>query len=162
MSIGCQPVPQVGVTGFFIDIGVRHAKWPHGFIMGVECDGATYHSSKSARDRDRLRQEVLEGLGWYLYRIWSVDWFLDPVKEAQKLREAIESRLKGLLDIESHRKIEEQKLRQKEKEILQSPESHDHTFRDAGDLFRQPVKDSVQKKSTTQSGIPKLWSLFKM
>ncbi|MDP8260254.1 MAG: DUF4011 domain-containing protein [Candidatus Gygaella obscura] len=153
-SIGCQPVPQVGVAGFYIDIGVRHSKWPHGFIMGVECDGAAYHSSKSARDRDRLRQEVLEGLGWNLYRIWSVDWFLDPVKEAQKLREAIESRLKELLDIESHKKIEEQKMLQKEKEILQSPELHDGTLRDMEDLFRQPVKDNVQKKSTAQSGMP--------
>ena len=53
-AIGCQTVPQVGVTGYFIDIGVKHPDWPHGFIMGVECDGATYHSSKSARDRDRL------------------------------------------------------------------------------------------------------------
>jgi len=135
-SIGCQPVPQVGVAGYYIDIGVRHPKWPHGFIMGVECDGYTYHSSKSARDRDRLRQEVLEGLGWNLYRIWSIDWFSDPVKEAQKLREAIESRLKELLELESHKKIEEQKLLQKEKEILQFPELHADTLGDTGNLFK--------------------------
>ena len=64
--------------------------------MGVECDGATYHSSKSARDRDRLRQEVLEGLGWHLYRIWSTDWFEDPRRETEKLRSAIEHRIKNL------------------------------------------------------------------
>ena len=92
-SMGCQPVPQVGVAGYFIDIGVKHPQWPHGFIMGVECDGAAYHSSRSARDRDRLRQEVLEGLGWHFYRIWSTDWFNDPRKEAEKLRRAIEARL---------------------------------------------------------------------
>ena len=95
-AIGCQPVPQVGVTGYFIDIGVKHPDWPHGFIMGVECDGATYHSSKSARDRDRLRQEVLEGLGWYLHRIWSTDWFNDPLSEAERLRDVIERRLEEL------------------------------------------------------------------
>ena len=95
-SIGCDAIPQVGVVGFSIDIGVKHPDWPHGFIMGVECDGATYHSSKSARDRDRLRQEVLEGLGWNLYRIWSTDWFDDPIRETEKLREAIALRIKYL------------------------------------------------------------------
>lgn len=91
-SIGCEAIPQVGVKGYSIDIGVKHPDWPHGYIMGVECDGATYHSSKSARDRDRLRQEVLEGLGWYLYRIWSTDWFEDPLRETEKLRKIIEER----------------------------------------------------------------------
>ncbi|MDA8575489.1 DUF4011 domain-containing protein [Candidatus Marinamargulisbacteria bacterium] len=95
-SIGCEAIPQVGVKGFSIDIGVKHSDWPHGFIMGVECDGATYHSSVSARDRDRLRQEVLEGLGWNLYRIWSTDWFEDPIRETEKLRKAVEKRLSDL------------------------------------------------------------------
>ena len=97
-SIGCQPVPQVGVAGYFIDIGLKHPKWPHGFIMGIECDGATYHTAKSARDRDRLRQEVLESLGWKLYRIWSTDWFNDPVREAEKLREVVSERVKELVE----------------------------------------------------------------
>jgi very-short-patch-repair endonuclease len=57
--------------------------------MGIECDGAAYHSGRSARDRDRLRQEVLEGLGWKLYRIWSTDWFRSPQREAQRLLTAI-------------------------------------------------------------------------
>jgi len=87
---------QVGVAGYFIDIGIKHPAWPHGFIMGVECDGRTYHSSKSARDRDRLREEVLTSLGWDLHRIWSTDWFNDPTYESQRLRETIEKRLKEL------------------------------------------------------------------
>ncbi len=95
-SMGCTAVPQVGVAGYFIDIGVRHPKWPHGFILGVECDGAGYHSSKSARDRDRLRQEVLEHLGWRFHRIWSTDWFNNPRAEAERLRSVIESRMKEL------------------------------------------------------------------
>ncbi|WPY00047.1 Putative helicase domain protein (plasmid) [Candidatus Megaera polyxenophila] len=95
-SIGCEAFPQIGVKGFSIDIGVKHPDWPHGFIMGIECDGAAYHSSRSARDRDRLRQEILEGLGWYLYRIWSTDWFEDPGLETKKLRQVITQRLVDL------------------------------------------------------------------
>jgi hypothetical protein len=53
--------------------------------VGIECEGATYHSAKAARDRDRLRQEVLEQIGWRLYRIWSTDWFADPDRETTKL-----------------------------------------------------------------------------
>ena len=89
-SLGCEAVPQVGVSGYRIDIGVRHAEWPHGFILGVECDGATYHASKSSRDRDRLRQEVLEDKGWTLHRIWSTDWFRDPDAEKVALKARIE------------------------------------------------------------------------
>ena len=96
-SFGYEPVPQVGVGGFRIDIGIRHPKWPHGYIMGIECDGATFHSSKSARDRDRLREEVLTGLGWHLYRIWSTDWFQNTKKEAELLKAAIEKRVNELL-----------------------------------------------------------------
>jgi very-short-patch-repair endonuclease len=70
--------PQVGVAGFFIDIGVRHPKEPHRYCLGIECDGAQYHSSLTARDRDRLRQSVLESRGWIIHRIWSTDWFSDP------------------------------------------------------------------------------------
>lgn len=95
-AMGCIPVPQVGVAGYFIDIGVKHPEWPHGFILAIECDGANYHSSKSARDRDRLRQEVLENLGWRFHRIWSTDWFSDYRKETERLRERIAERLKEL------------------------------------------------------------------
>ena len=95
-SMGCKTVPQVQVVGYFVDIGVEHPEWPHGFIMGVECDGATYHSHKSARDRDRLRQEILEARGWYIYRIWSTDWFNDTQAEVKKLRDAIKERLDKL------------------------------------------------------------------
>lgn len=95
-AMGCTPIPQVGVRGYSIDIGVKHPHWEHGFILGVECDGATFHSSKSARDRDRLRQEVLEGLGWKIHRIWSTDWFNSPAQQADILRRVIETRLAEL------------------------------------------------------------------
>lgn len=86
---GYEAVPQVGVVGYFIDIGIRHPKRVGEFMLGVECDGSTYHSTKSARDRDRLRQQQLEELGWSIHRIWSLDWFRDPKLERKKLREAM-------------------------------------------------------------------------
>lgn len=76
---------QVGVSGYKIDIGIRHPDNEDIFLAGVECDGATYHSSKSARDRDRLREEVLNRLGWNLVRVWSTDWFANPDRETDKL-----------------------------------------------------------------------------
>jgi very-short-patch-repair endonuclease len=82
---GFKVTPQVGVAGFFIDLAIKHPKMPHGYLLGIECDGATYHSAKSARDRDALRQEVLEKLGWKIYRIWSTDWFNNPRNEMDKL-----------------------------------------------------------------------------
>ncbi|MCE3234209.1 MAG: hypothetical protein K0Q50_389 [Vampirovibrio sp.] len=89
-SLGCIAVPQVGVSGYFIDIGVKHPSWENDFLFGIECDGASYHSAKSARDRDRLRQEVLESKGWTLHRIWSTDWFSDPRREEFRLKQTLE------------------------------------------------------------------------
>ncbi len=81
--------PQVGVSSFRIDLGVIHPARPGEYLLGVECDGATYHRARSARDRDRLRQEVLEGLGWRLHRIWSTDWFRNPARATDWLLSAI-------------------------------------------------------------------------
>lgn len=81
---------QVGCSGYRIDMAVRHPTLTGVFVLGVECDGATYHSSRTARDRDRLRQIVLEDIGWKIYRIWSTDWIKDPQTEGERLIEAIE------------------------------------------------------------------------
>ena len=82
---------QVGVSGFRIDLGVRNPDRTEDFLAGVECDGATYHSSKSARDRDRLREEVLKSLGWNIVRVWSTDWFDNPNLETEKLIRKLEA-----------------------------------------------------------------------
>ena len=82
---------QVGVSGYRIDLAVAHPDHPEHFLAGVECDGATYHSSKSARDRDRLREEVLNSLGWDLVRVWSTDWFDNPDLETAKLVRKLEA-----------------------------------------------------------------------
>jgi very-short-patch-repair endonuclease len=86
-------VPQVGVAGFFIDIGVIDPDSEGDFLLGIECDGATYHSAKSARDRDYLRQSILEGLGWKIHRIWSPDWFKRRDIEITRLVRSIELEL---------------------------------------------------------------------
>jgi hypothetical protein len=82
---------QVGSAGFRIDIGVRHADHPGNYILAVECDGATWHRALWARERDRLRQDVLENLGWHFHRIWSTDWFYRRDQEISRLREALEA-----------------------------------------------------------------------
>jgi very-short-patch-repair endonuclease len=86
---------QIGVAGFFIDLGVKHPHRNGEYIMGVECDGAAYHSSKSARDRDRIRQDVLESMGWTIGRIWSTDWFADPTEAIKPILKQIESLLEN-------------------------------------------------------------------
>jgi very-short-patch-repair endonuclease len=81
---GFSVVPRVGVSGIFIDLAV-HAPDGVSFACGIECDGPRYYAQRSARDRDRLRQEVLEGQGWQLLRVWSTDWFRAPQAARERL-----------------------------------------------------------------------------
>lgn len=91
---GYTAVPQVGVAGYFIDIGVEHPTRKDEFVLGVECDGAMYHSAFSARDRDRLRQDVLESRGWKIHRIWSTDWFNNREAEIKRLLQKVEQSIR--------------------------------------------------------------------
>ena len=88
--LGYEVIPQIGCSRYRIDIGVIDPTKPGYFLLGVECDGATYHSAHTARDRDRLRQQVLEKLGWQIYRIWSSDWLFRKELEIERLKRAIE------------------------------------------------------------------------
>jgi very-short-patch-repair endonuclease len=85
-KLGYEVDYQVGSGGFRIDLGVRHPDRPGQYMLAIECDGATYHSALWARERDRLRQAVLEGLGWKFYRIWSTDWFHRRSAEIDRLK----------------------------------------------------------------------------
>ena len=89
-SLGYQVHQEVASGGKFVDIGIVDPQRPGRYLIGIECDGASYHSSRSARDRDRLREEVLEGLGWTLHRVWSTDWFTNSGRELGRTVEAIE------------------------------------------------------------------------
>jgi very-short-patch-repair endonuclease len=83
---------QVGAEKFRIDIAVRDPDDTTIFLAGIECDGAQYHSGMTARDRDAIRQEILEKLGWKIYRVWSTDWFNDSERELKKLLDWLDAR----------------------------------------------------------------------
>jgi very-short-patch-repair endonuclease len=83
--------PQVGCSGYRIDLGVLDPERPGRYLLGIECDGANYHRSKTARDRDKLRESILIGLGWTIHRVWSTDWWERPTEELARIEAAIEA-----------------------------------------------------------------------
>ncbi|TPN49495.1 DUF3320 domain-containing protein [Mesorhizobium sp. B1-1-9] len=97
-SLGYLADPQVGTAGFRIDLGVRHPDRPGQYLLAVECDGAAYHAALWARERDRLRQDVLENLGWGFHRIWSTDWFHHRAREMQRLAAALDQARQAVED----------------------------------------------------------------
>lgn len=90
---GWNVVPQIGVSRFRIDLGIVHPDRPGDYLVGVECDGATYHSAATARDRDKVRSAILQGLGWTLLRVWSTEWWVDRNGALDRLHAAITSML---------------------------------------------------------------------
>jgi very-short-patch-repair endonuclease len=106
ISKGWDVRTQIGVSDYRIDLGVRHPDHAGAWLAGVECDCARYHSSATARDRDRVRQAVLEGLGWKILLIWSDEWFRAP----QSTLESVDRQLHELLEKDcSSRKEEERR-----------------------------------------------------
>ena len=91
---------QVGCSGYYIDMALVDPERPGRYILGIECDGATYHRSATARDRDRLRQDILENLGWKIHRIWSTDWIRQPEAQIEKIRHAYDLAKESLENIE--------------------------------------------------------------
>jgi len=87
---GLDVTTQVQSSGYSIDLAVKHPDKPGKYILGVECDGAAYHSTKTARERDRLRQSVLEDLGWKIHRIWSTDWIRDEKGQVKKILDKVD------------------------------------------------------------------------
>ena len=160
-SMGYEVKPQLGVAGFFIDMAVRNPDKPGEFLAAIECDGATYHSGFSVRDRDRIRQEILESLGWRgrIYRIWSTDWFYNPRGEIERLRgfledcrhrsaiEEPESLEDEWLDEESFVESEDKDDVALEQEIAKPPVSDD-LFVEVGDRVTYcPVDDPADRHS---------------
>ena len=95
VDMGYNVVKQVGCAGYKIDLAIVDPDNPDKYVLGIECDGATYHSSASARERDRLRQEILEGLGWRFHRVWSTDWFNSRTSAKRKLIDAVDEAIKN-------------------------------------------------------------------
>jgi very-short-patch-repair endonuclease len=126
-SLGYTVDHQVGSGGYRLDLAVRHPQDSGRYMLAIECDGATYHSSLWARERDRLRQEVLEGLGWRFHRIWSTDWFHRRDDEIRRLEAAlVEASARPLYERRS-RSVEEAE-----------PEDHDLALTDAPEAVAQP------------------------
>lgn len=105
---GYTVLPQVGVAGYRIDLGVLDDALPGRFLCGIECDGVAYHSSETARDRDRLRQQVLEARGWTIHRVWSTDWFKDRQGQIDRLVTLIEeTKARAVTEREEERRARE-------------------------------------------------------
>ena len=132
---------QVGCSGYRIDMAVKHPKLSGIYVLGIECDGAMYHSSKTARERDRLRQSLLESMGWKLYRIWSTDWIKDMVNEKRRLVDAVQKAIDGY--VEDGRPASKP---QEKKSPVQSDSSYiSMSNREpAADLFQEYEKGEVE------------------
>jgi very-short-patch-repair endonuclease len=91
VSRGYQVETNVGVAGVYVDLAVVDPNDPSRFLVGIEVDGSDYRGARTARDRDRLREHVLEGQGWKLVRIWAMEWFQRPTDQLNRLVEAIEA-----------------------------------------------------------------------
>ena len=107
--------PQIGACGYRIDLGILDNEIKGRFICGIECDGVSYHSSQTARDRDRLRQQVLEGRGWDIHRVWSTDWFKDRPGQIERLVKLIEKSKKKKI-AQNERDAEEERWKYQELE----------------------------------------------
>ena len=165
---GYEVEPQVGVAGYFIDLGVRHSERKSEFIAGIECDGVTYHSSLSARDRDRIRQEVLESLGWQgrIIRVWSTDWFADPRGQTQRLMDFLRTREQFALE-NSGDDFEDEIVENFEPEVIEEVQvviekakaddggaaldvDAPEVFADIGDRITYETLDGVRERHTIQ------------
>lgn len=92
---GWQVHAQIGASSFRVDLGVVHPDFAGRYLAGVECDGATYHRSATARDRDKLREQVLSDLGWKILRIWSADWWVNPGGTLERVHAKLTALLEG-------------------------------------------------------------------
>ena len=88
---GYQVHRNVGIAGLFVDLAIADPERQGRYVLGVECDGASYRAGRSARDRDRIRRAVLEDHGWAMHRLWSADWFQRPGEELERIVAAIEA-----------------------------------------------------------------------
>ena len=89
-KLGYQVDTQFGYSGYRIDLVVVHPKDPSRYVLAIECDGSSFHSARSARERDVFRQRFLESRGWRVERVWSRNWWRNPEGEVQRLNSVIE------------------------------------------------------------------------
>jgi very-short-patch-repair endonuclease len=139
---GYECEPQLGVAGFWLDLAVKDPNKPGRFLVGIECDGATYHSARSARDRDRLRQDILEQLGWEIHRIWSTDWFKNPQAQLEPIIKRLEKLKLKFAEVEDF-------VEELETEAVLFPEAE---YTDQISFFD---KESIQEKKPSKKSFTK-------
>ena len=127
---------QVGVSKFRVDLGVLHPDKPGKYIAGVECDGATYHGSPAARDRDRVRQIILENLGWNIVRLWSTDYFVDPESAVEK----VDAKLQEILE------------KERELDTLQEAEAEAEAEAEVTNVLAQSANSEAADESFSEKG----------
>lgn len=98
---GIAAVTQLGTSAYYLDFALRHPTRPGTFVLAAECDGPTYGSAPTTRERDRLRRQQLEIIGWHFHRIWSTDWYRDRPRELARLRGAYDGALAELAAAEA-------------------------------------------------------------
>jgi very-short-patch-repair endonuclease len=112
---------KVGSEGFYIDLAIVDPDHPGRYLLGIECDGESYSNAKSARDRDRLRAQVLDNIGWAIHKVWSVEWYRNPERELQRLVAAIETaKAQTSLDDQVEEELEQEinaLVREEKKEV---------------------------------------------
>ncbi len=147
--------PQIGTSGFVIDLGVVDPAFPGRYLLGIECDGATYHSSRSARDRDRLREQVLCDRGWNIHRIWSTDWFHRPTEQIAKVLEAVEQAKAAYFDPLPRPISPAVQGEAEREEIVRDPERDVRTAKPRTSLYKEavlevPSRTAIQEVSTRE------------
>jgi len=159
IEAGYEIKSQLGVSKFRIDIAVKSPDFESSYIAAIECDGASYHSDRSARDRDRIRQEILENLGWKgrIWRIWSTDWYRNPDIEFAKLLSFLEG-LKKLPVVKStpnfsstdlSKPLNKTPIQEKLFEFTSEPEDSESIFIDYSEVEEG---DAVTFYSTKDAG----------
>ncbi|MEW6353244.1 MAG: DUF3320 domain-containing protein [Pseudomonadota bacterium] len=138
--------PQVGVSAYRIDLGVVHPDEPGIYLAGIECDGAMYHSSTFARERDKIRQSVLEGLGWTLFRVWSTDWWAHRAKALDTLHQTLKAHL------EADRREREEAARATEENAADSSSRPDHVDGSGEEIATPILSADVTIDETDASG----------
>lgn len=145
----------VGCSGYKIDIAIRHpSEIVSQFVAGIECDGLSYVSARTARDRDRLRSSVLKNMGWNLYRIWSAEWYKNPMVEGQNLisfiNNAIHSYDKQIKELEEQKRREEEQKRKAAEKAKAEREAEERRKRQEDERKAEIAKREAEERRKRQ------------
>lgn len=134
MQHGFEPETNVGCGGFRIDIALKHPADPNVYCLGIECDGANYRSSNTARDRDRIRHSILKGLGWRILRVWSTDWIRNPEAQIQRILAEYQQAGTTPLETDLPLAMHSPDFDDLTPEIVEDEESHVHSYKKIDDV----------------------------